>query len=133
MEQLGFRPGRLHSFLAGLGEVGGGLLLALGLLTPVGSAIAVAVMFTAAVSAHLSNGFFAHKGGYEYTFILAVSAVTLAFTGPGEYSVDQVIGISWSGPFWGLAALLVGLALGGISLLNRRFEPQQASVPAPRG
>ena len=132
LEQLGFRPGRRHAFLAGLSEVVGGLFLALGLLTPLASAVVVAVMFTAGVSAHLSNGFFAHKGGYEYAFILAVSAMAIAFTGPGEFSVDQVIGISWSGPFWGVAALLVGLALGGISLLNRRFEPQEASVPAPR-
>jgi len=132
MEQLGFRPGRLHSFLAGFGELAGGLLLALGLLTPVGSAIVVAVMFTAAVSAHLPKGFFAHQGGYEYAFILAVAAVAIAFTGPGDYSVDRVIGLFWSGPLWGVAALLVGLALGGVSLLNRRLEPQEASVPAPR-
>ena len=132
LEQIGFRPGRLHAFLAGLSEVVGGLFLALGLLTPLASAVVVAVMFTAGVSAHLRNGFFAHKGGYEYAFILAVSALALAFTGPGEFSVDQAIGISWYGPFSGLAALLVGLAVGGVSLLNRRFDPQAASVPAAR-
>jgi hypothetical protein len=32
---LGFQPGRRHALVAGLVETGGGLLLALGLLTPV--------------------------------------------------------------------------------------------------
>ena len=35
LEQLGFRPGRFHAAQAGLAEVGGGLLLALGLLQSV--------------------------------------------------------------------------------------------------
>jgi putative oxidoreductase len=132
MEQLGFRPARLHAFLAGLSEVVGGLFLAVGLLTPLASAIVVAVMFSAAMSVHAHSGFFAQKGGYEYVFILAASALAVAFTGPGALSVDYLIGLSWSGPFWGLAALLVGLAGGGVSLLSRRLEPHEASVPAPR-
>lgn len=38
MESLGFRPGRRQARMAGLVEAGGGLLLALGLLTPVAAA-----------------------------------------------------------------------------------------------
>ena len=34
LEQMGFRPGELHAVLSGGAELGGGLLLALGLLTP---------------------------------------------------------------------------------------------------
>jgi putative oxidoreductase len=37
-ETLGFHPGRRHALLAGLAETGGGVLLALGLFTPFGSA-----------------------------------------------------------------------------------------------
>jgi putative oxidoreductase len=132
MEQLGFRPARLHAFLAGFSELVAGLFLAVGLLTPVASAIAVGVMFSAAVSVHLRSGFFAPKGGYEYVFILGASALAVAFTGPGAFSIDQVIGLSWSGEFWGLAALVVGLVAGGISLLSRHVAPQQASAPATR-
>ena len=36
---LGFLPGRRHALMAGLAETGGGLLLALGLLTPVAAAL----------------------------------------------------------------------------------------------
>ena len=37
-ESLGMRPGKLFATLAGLGETGGGLGLALGLLTPFSAA-----------------------------------------------------------------------------------------------
>ncbi len=131
-EQLGFRPGRLHAFVAGLAELVGGLFLAVGFLTPAASAAVVGVMLTAAVSAHVRNGFFATKGGYEYTLALASSALAVAFTGPGAYSLDYLLGITRAGELWGFAALLVGLIAGTISLLSRRFEPQPSSAPATR-
>src|SRR6266571_226168 len=77
MEQLGFVPGRRSAFLAGLAETGGGLLLALGLLTPLAAAIVFAVMVVAGVSVHLPRGFFLTNGGYESTLILAVSGLSL--------------------------------------------------------
>ncbi len=42
LEQLGFRPGRLHAIQAGIVEVVGGLFLAVGLLTPAAAAAVVA-------------------------------------------------------------------------------------------
>src|SRR5215467_8127898 len=57
-ERLGFRPGRRHAFLAGLAEAGGGLLLALGLLIPLGAAAAISVMVVAVFSVHIQKGFF---------------------------------------------------------------------------
>src|SRR5215475_4089890 len=87
-ERLGFRPGRRHALLAGLAEAGGGLLLALGLLTPLGAAAAISVMVVAAFSFHTQRGFFADKGGYEYNLVLAAAALALAFTGAGSISVD---------------------------------------------
>ena len=49
-EQLGFRPGRAFAAAAGASEFGGGLLVALGLLGPVGPALVVSVMIVAAGS-----------------------------------------------------------------------------------
>ena len=72
-EQLGFVPGRRHARLAGLAEVGGGLLLALGLLTPVAGALILALMLVAALSVHLKGGFFLTSGGYEYNLVLGVA------------------------------------------------------------
>src|SRR5581483_12399656 len=101
METLGFRPGRRHAVLAGLAEFGGGLLLALGLLTPLGAAIVASVMLVATVTVHAKGGFFAASGGYEYNLVLAAAAVSLAFTGPGAISVDALLGASLAGIFWG--------------------------------
>src|SRR5206468_3272911 len=90
LEQLGFVPGRRAALFAGLAETGAGLLLALGLATPVAAAVALSVMVVASVSAHAPKGFFVHNGGYEYTLILGIAALSLAFTGPGPLSLDAV-------------------------------------------
>jgi putative oxidoreductase len=120
LEQLGFRPGRLHAAQAGIAELVGGLFLAAGLLTPAAAAAVVAVMLVAAVSVHITKGFFAHNGGYEYTLVLGGAALALAFTGPGTLSLDQAFGLSWSGVAWGLAALAAGLIGGAVPLLARK-------------
>jgi putative oxidoreductase len=129
LEQLGFVPGRRHALLAGLAETGAGLLLALGLATPVAAAVALAVMVVAGVSAHAPKGFFVHNGGYEYTLILGVAALSIAFTGPGPLALDGVLGVSDGGAGWGLAALAAGLAGAGLQL-GRRRVPEPSSVSA---
>src|SRR6267143_5723683 len=66
LEKVGLRPGRVSALLAGLAETCGGLLLAVGLITPIASAAIMADMMVAAAVVHLRNGFFVHKGGWEY-------------------------------------------------------------------
>jgi len=123
LEQLGFVPGRRHALFAGLAETGAGLLLAVGLLTPVAAAVALSVMVVAGVSAHVKKGFFAHNGGYEYTLILGIAALSIAFTGPGSLSLDAVLGVRDAGAGWGLAAFFVGLAGAGVQLARRQVPP----------
>lgn len=124
LEQVGFVPGRRNALFAGLAEVVGGLLLALGLATPIAAAVLFSVMVVAGVSAHSQKGFFLHNGGYEYTLILGIAALSIAFTGPGSLSLDALLGVHDAGAGWGLLALVVGLAGAGIQLAQRR-------VPAP--
>jgi putative oxidoreductase len=119
-ETLGFRPGRSYALLAALAEIGAGVLLASGLVTPLSAAIIFAVMIVAAFSAHLKQGFFITDGGVEYTFVLSVAALTVAFTGPGAFSVDAILGHSWSGGLWGLAATLAGILASIVPLAQRR-------------
>ncbi len=119
LETLGFYPGRRHALMAGLVETGGGVLLALGFLTPAAAAVVFSVMFVAGVSAHLKQGFFAMSGGYEYTLVLGVAGLTVAFTGPGALSLDALFGYTMSGAWWGAAALFVGLAGGTLQLAQR--------------
>jgi putative oxidoreductase len=107
--------------MAALAEICGGVLLASGFVTPLSAAIIFAVMIVAAFSAHIKQGFFITSGGFEYTFVLSVAALTLAFTGPGSLSLDAMLGHSWSGGLWGLAATVAGI-LGSIVPLAQRQE-----------
>ena len=120
MEQLGFHPGRRHAALAGLTETGGGVLLALGLLTPLGAALVGSVMLVATATVHFKNGFFAAGGGYEYNLVLAAAAVSIAFTGPGAFSLDALLGDSFAGTLWGLGAIVVAIVGAFVQLAYRR-------------
>src|SRR5450755_3340757 len=64
-EGLGFRPGRAFAAVAATTEIGSGLLVALGLLGPIGPALMVSVMIVAAVSVHGPHGLFAASNGIE--------------------------------------------------------------------
>jgi putative oxidoreductase len=127
-EKIGLRPARFHALMAGLGETGGGLLLAIGLVTPAAAAVIVAVMLVATYVAHLGHGFFAHKGGWEYNLVLAATALGVAFAGPGAFSLDDVLGLSWSEQ-WGVAALITGIIAGAAVLLARKLA---ARTPQPQ-
>src|SRR6266850_2098913 len=81
------------------------------------------------LAAHAAKGFFAHNGGYEYTLLLGVAALSVAFTGPGALSLDALLGVRDAGAGWGLLALVVGLAGAGLQLAQRRVP---AAAEAPR-
>jgi putative oxidoreductase len=125
---LGFPPGRRHVLMAGLAETGGGLLLALGLLTPLAAALTFSVMLVATLAVHIKKGFFAQNGGYEYSLVLGVAALSIAFTGPGSLSVDTLVGHYLSGTLWGAAALFIGILGEVMSLIQRRAVPTQQTA-----
>jgi putative oxidoreductase len=127
-DTMGFRPGRLFATAASLGEVGGGLLMAVGLFGPVGSALVVAVMVVAAIGVHWQNGLFAPKG-IELPLLYAAGAAALTLTGPGNYSLDAALGLTslWT-PALTWSALGIGIAGGIANLLLRR--PAPATVKA---
>ena len=127
LESMGFRPGKLQAGISGLSELGGGLLLAAGLLTPLGAAAIAGVMLVAVASVHLDKGFFNGAGGYEFNAVLAATALALAFTGPGELSLDHALGLNLDGTAYGLAATLAAAAIGGF-VLATRSAPDVAAV-----
>src|ERR1700758_1582065 len=63
LETIGFRTGRGQEAMAGLAEMVGGLLLTLGLLTPLGAAAVIIVMIVAIFSVHINKGFFGQNVG----------------------------------------------------------------------
>lgn len=91
----GFRPAAFWTLLAVLGEFGGGLLLALGLLTPVGAAGIVGAMVMASLKTHWKNGFWNSKRGFEFPLSLLAMAVAIGVMGPGPYSLDGALGLSY--------------------------------------
>ena len=92
MEQLGLKPGRLHATAAAFGETLGGLLVLLGLWTPLGAALIVAVMLVAIKTVHLAKGFWNTNGGFEFPLTLIAVALFLAANGPGDYTLSSLLG-----------------------------------------
>ena len=71
-----------------------------------------------ALTVHRGHGFFVSRNGVELNLLIGLGAIGVAFTGPGAYSVDRALGLSWS-PSWGLVAVGLGLAGGGLQLAGR--------------
>lgn len=72
-------------------EIGGGVLLALGLGTRMIGALLAVDMLVALTLVHAGSGFFSADGGWEYVFVLAAVSVALAVAGPGRFAIDAAI------------------------------------------
>ena len=125
MERLNIRPPRLFAVLAGLGEFGGGLLVALGFLSPAGPLIVMGAMAVAILTVHVSKGFFNTGGGFEFPLLIFASCLALSMMGPGPYSLDGALRISLPEPAaWILFALLSAIGVLG-ALGSRRLGHRQ--------
>jgi putative oxidoreductase len=129
-ESVGHRPGRTMAGLAGLSEATGGMLLALGLVTPLGAAMVIGVMVVAAVSVHAPHGLWHTDGAYELPLLNGLIACGLAFTGAGAWSFDAAIGWSPAGWGWGLGATVLGLAAATAQLARRAATTPAEAYPA---
>lgn len=116
-ESLGLRPARALAIGAGMAEFAGGLLFALGYLTPLAAALIIAVMLCAIWTVHRANGLWVADGGFEYNLVLIATVFAATATGPGKLSADNWVGISADGLGWALVALAAGL-VGAIAALR---------------
>jgi putative oxidoreductase len=128
---LGFRPGKAMAAVAGISEVTGGLLLALGLLAPLAGAVIVGTLLVAA-SVHVEKGLWGSNGGYESALLYAVVGAAVALAGPGAASLDRAFGLddSWSVGL-GIAAVAVGLASGAAVIARARWNLGHDAAHSP--
>ncbi|MDP9021963.1 MAG: DoxX family protein [Actinomycetota bacterium] len=107
-----------------MAETAGGVLLAVGLLTPLAAAAILAVMLNAAVVVHARNGVWVQQGGYEYPLVLGAVSAGIALTGPDAFALDAIAGWDLTGA-WAAAGIIGGLAVGA-AVLALRQQPQPA-------
>ena len=121
-ESLGMKKGtgKFHALTAASTEIGTGILIAAGFLTPLAAAGFVGVMFVAGWI-HKDHGFYVFKEGIEYNLVLATIAVTVATIGPGKYSLDHALlkSVDWFG--WRGFAISAGLGVVASSALLAVF------------
>ncbi len=124
-EKQGFRPVWPWIVLAILGEVGGGISVALGFLTPLGAAGMLGAMAMATFKSHWKNGFWLNKGGYEYSLMLLIVSIAIGLIGPGNYSLDTLFGINLPQVMLFCVLAVAALLVDAIGILSSR----KASVP----
>jgi putative oxidoreductase len=90
-ESVGIKPGEKMALLAGLTELIGGALFAIGLFTPLAGLMIAGTMVIAIFKVHGPNGYWITQNGYEYNLVLLVVAAAIAIMGAGSYSVDAII------------------------------------------
>ncbi len=119
-EKQGFKPARLWVCLVILGELGGGLSVAFGFLTPLEAAGMFAAMFMAIFKSHWKNGFFNSKHGLEFPLQLLAVSIAIGIMGPGSYSLDALLGITLPGTLLFCILAFIGLLVDITGLIISR-------------
>ena len=117
LSDVGYQHADILAYVSAGGELVAGVLLVLGLFTPVAAAGALAFLINgllATITARPHPHTFTYflPDGHEYQITLIVLAVAVILCGPGRYGLDARRG--WAHrPFIGsFVALLVGIAAG---------------------
>jgi len=149
MESMGLKPGRPWAMLAGASEFGGGLLTALGLGGPLGPIGTVGSMGMATAKVHWGKPIWATSGGAEVPVLYTASALAIALSGPGKYSLDRAAGMTVPrrillipGLALAAAGVVVGMAVSAREIEKLQQEQQdqpqeqtqsedQQAVPVP--
>ncbi len=121
MDRLGYRPTWLFARVSALTELGGGILLALGFLTPLVAMVVTAQIIVIIAGVHWPRGFFNKDNGYEFPLLLATGFLAIELAGPGRFSVDGVLGLAVT-PEVRVALALAGIGAGFLTLTVPRVS-----------
>ena len=127
---IGFRQPDLQWFASTATEIGVGVLLILGLGTSLAAAGLVAVMAVAFWTVHRSVGFWVTARpdeGWEYVLVLGTAGAAIAIGGPGEFSIDAVLGIEDLLNGWAGAALVAGGVVAAATQIAIFFRPNETT------
>jgi putative oxidoreductase len=113
--RMGFRPITLFAALSVGAELTGGVLLVLGMLTPLAAALLVAQSVVIIVKVHAPSGFWNKSSGIEFPLALGTAALVLGLTGPGAVSFDAVEGLTASDAVR-IVLVIAGIVCGAIAL-----------------
>ncbi len=130
LQQLGMAPGGFWAAINALAEFLGGLLLILGVLTPVACAALISTMIVAIVKVHWTKGLWNRDGGYEFPLTLLVTALTIGLSGPGAYTLNPQFFARLPQLLLFGISLLVGLLGVAISLIisQRQLRHRQQTM-----
>ena len=96
-DSMGMKPnGTIHAYVSAVTELGAGVLLAVGLITPFAGAGIVGMMIVAMWTVNRPNGFFSANHGWEYNLVLATVGIAVATMGPGTYSLDDALNLKFA-------------------------------------
>ncbi|MGB3054845.1 MAG: DoxX family protein [Acidimicrobiales bacterium] len=124
-DSMGMKPnGKVHAYLAASTELGCGVLMAVGFLTPLAAAGYVSLMIVAAWTVHRANGYRSGIDGWEYNSVLAVFAAYVAATSPGRHSIDHAMELSFAFKPYTAFGIAIGVGVAGaVGLLAACYRP----------
>lgn len=109
-EGMGMRPGKAMATLAGVSELGGGLLTASGVADPLGP-LAIAGTMAVATAVHRKQGPMSANGGYELPLTNLALAIGLLSWGPGRLRLGPRLPTSLA-----RTSALAGTAMAAVAL-----------------
>jgi putative oxidoreductase len=88
----GIEPSLIWAYVIIVLELVGGVCLIIGLFTRFFAAALAIEMLVALLFVHLSKGYAAGGGGYEYVLLIGAVCFAIAIRGGGLYSIDRLLG-----------------------------------------
>jgi putative oxidoreductase len=127
---MGLRPGLFWALVAIAAEAGGGLLTVIGLGGPLGPALLAGDLLVVTIVAHVPQGFWAggRKVGWEFPLPLAATGFAIALLGNGGWSLDSVLGLTYSDQLRWLVLAIVAAGVVVSLGIKMAMAPKKAAA-----